>query len=154
MGELGEKMYESCIEFEGYEVTTRLAELVDDPCAAQSSHRYTVNYKFSFPSEEKASFTLGFVCHGYQGKMTVQSKYFYRYNQSDLPEGFKKKGLNIIDYQKIAKKASKEMAKNAPNKEFRRCFWADMHRQKCGVLVLKGVWSKNHGGGRAEQTQG
>jgi len=128
MGELGEKMYESCIEFEGYKVTTRLAEFVDDPCEAQSSHRYTVNYKFSFPSEEKASFTLGFVCHGYQGKMTVQSKYFYRYNQSDLPEGFKKKGLNIIDYQKIAKKASKEMAKNAPNKEFRR--WEG------GVLVL------------------
>ena len=39
-----------------------------------------------------------------------------------------RKAFNDFDYQKIAKKASKEMAKNAPNKEFRR--WEG------GVLVL------------------
>lgn len=120
IAELGEKIYESCINFEGYKVKTKLAEFPDDPCAAVESQRYTVDYKFSFPSEERASFLLGFECDGYQGKMTIQSKFFYRQNQSDLPSGFKEMGLKIIDYNKIAMKAYKEIDKITMNKESKR----------------------------------
>ncbi len=118
--ELGDEIFQSCIEFTGYKINKPLNEQTENPCIAQSNHRYTVECNFYFTSEENALFNLCLVCDGYLGNMRIQSKYFYRHNQSDLPGGFKEKGLDIMDYQKIAKKASKEMAKNAPNEEIKR----------------------------------
>ena len=89
----------------GFEYQKKLNPLIKYTCETQSSHSYLVQYKFSFPEQEKASFTLGFSCYGYNGQMRIQSQYFLRIDQSDLPQGFREKGLKIVDYKKIAKKA-------------------------------------------------
>lgn len=106
--ELGESIYASCVTYLGYECSDKLDTIMDNPCEAESRHSYRVKYKFNFPNEDRASFNLGFYCAGYYGKMHVQSEYFYRTNQSDLPKGFKDKGLKIVDYEKIHKIAHKK----------------------------------------------
>ena len=126
--ELGENIYKSCVTYIGYECTQKLDTILDNPCKAETRHSYFFRYKFCFPNHEKAFINLGFYCAGYYGKMHVQSEYFYRKEQSDLPTDFKAKGLEIVDYLKIAKQASKEMAKITGDKEFK--LWEG------GVLAL------------------
>ena len=109
--ELGENIYSSCITYLGYECTHKLDTIMSNPCEAESRHSYRVRYKFNFPNHDKASFTLGFDCDGYYGQMHVQSEYFTKINQSDLPSGFIDKGLDLIDFEKIKKKAKKKDSK-------------------------------------------
>ena len=166
ISELGDEIFQSCIEFTAYKINKPLNEQIENPCLAQSNHRYTVDYKFSFPSEEKAFFTLGFVCDGYSGSMRIQSKYFYRHNQSDLPFGFKDMGLNIVAYHKIAGKASKEMSKYNDDKEPKRwdeavlainqnkIYWVFSHREPYRdpsgfgdeAMIVKTVWVDPYSG--------
>lgn len=115
--ELGENMYTRCVTFIGYECPQKLDEIMDNPCEAESRHSYRVRYKFNFPNQDNATFNLGFYCAGYYGKMHVQSEYFTRKNQSDLPEDFREKGLDILDYEKIQKKAKKKNSKVNGNGE-------------------------------------
>jgi len=108
LSELGADIYSDCVEYIGYKCTKKLDTITDNPCETYSRHSYLVRYKFSFPNQDNASFKLRFVCSGYFKKMHVQSEYFLRTNQSDLPAGFKDKGLRIVNYKKIAKKAYKK----------------------------------------------
>ena len=103
-------MYTRCVTYIGYECPQKLDTIIDNPCEAESRHSYRVRYKFNFPNQDNASFNLGFYCAGYYGNMHVQSEYFYRTNQSDLPKGFKDKGLKIVDYEKIEKRAYRKDA--------------------------------------------
>ena len=134
ISELGDEIFQSCIEFTAYKINKPLNEQIENPCLAQSNHRYTVDYKFSFPSEEKAFFTLGFVCDGYSGSMRIQSKYFYRHNQSDLPFGFKDMGLNIVAYH-LKKCQSTMMIKN--QKDGMRQFWQLIRIRFIGFFLIE-----------------
>ena len=109
--ELGEDIYTSRVTYIGYECTEKLDTIMDNPCEAESRHSYRIRYKFNFPNQDNATFDLGFYCAGYYGKMHVQSEYFYRSEQSDLPKGFRDKGLEILDYKLIEKKAKKKNPK-------------------------------------------
>lgn len=109
--ELGKDIYTSRITYIGYECTEKLDTIMDNPCEAESRHSYRIRYKFNFPNQDNATFDLGFYCAGYYGKMHVQSEYFYRSEQSDLPKGFRDKGLEILDYKLIEKKAKKKNPK-------------------------------------------
>ena len=106
--ELGPEIFSYHIEYFGYECTRKLDTITNNPCEANSRHSYQVSYKFSFHNKDSALFTLGYTCTGYFGQMHVQSEYFLRANQSDLPKGFKAKGLKLVSYKKIAKKAYKK----------------------------------------------
>ena len=117
IAELGEEMYTRCVTYIGHECSVKLDTIMDNPCEAQSRHSYWVRYKFTFPNQDSASFKLGFSCSGYYGKMHVQSEYFTRKNQSDLPKGFKDKGLDILDYATIEKKAKRKDSKVHSNGE-------------------------------------
>ena len=109
--ELGENIYTRCVIYIGYECTQKLDTRMDNPCGAESRHSYRVRYKFNFPNQENATFNLEFYCAGYYGKMHVQSENFTRKNQSDLPKDFRDKGLEILDFEIIKKKAKKENPK-------------------------------------------
>ena len=106
--ELGEDIYSNCVDYIGYECTQKLDTITDKSCEAYSRHSYIVRYLFSFPNQDNAFFKLGFVCTGFYGQMHVQSEYFLRKNQSDLPQVFKENGLKIVDYKKIVRKAYRE----------------------------------------------
>jgi hypothetical protein len=109
--ELGEDIYTRCVIYIGHECTQKLDTIMDTPCDAESRHSYRVRYKFNFPNQENATFNLEFYCAGYYGKMHVRSEYFTRKNQSDLPKDFRDKGLEILDFEIIEKKAKKENPK-------------------------------------------
>ena len=106
--EVGKEIFSNCIEYIGYECTKKLDTITDKPCEAHSRHSYLVRYKFSFPNQDNASFRLGFSCTAYFGSVDVKSEYFLRTNQSDLPKDFREKGLKIVAYEKIVKKALKK----------------------------------------------
>jgi len=133
--ELGEDIYINCVDYIGFECTDKLDTITDTPCQVYSRHSYLVRYKFRFPDQAKAFFRLGFTCTGFNGHMNVESEYFSRPNQSDLPQGFKEKGLKIVDYKKIARKSSRRIAKKTSEK--------GLMRWEGGALVLtqdKIVW--------------
>lgn len=133
LAELGEEMYTRCVTYIGYECSEKLDTIMDNPCEAQSRHSYRVRYKFNFPNQDNASFNLGFYCAGYYGKMHVQSEYFTRKNQSDLPKDFKDKGLDILDYATIEKKAKRKDNKVHGNGELAldqdKIYWVFSGRQ-------------------------
>jgi len=133
LAELGEEMYTRCVTYIGSECSEKLDTIMDNPCEAQSRHSYRVRYKFNFPNQDNASFNLGFYCAGYYGKMHVRSEYFTRKYQSDLPKDFKDKGLDILDYATIEKKAKRKDSKVHGNGELAldqdKIYWVFSGRQ-------------------------
>ena len=95
-------------EFDFYKCDRPRLLLTEDTCATVERQDYLLKYTFRFPNEENAKFSLGFDCDIYHGEIHIQSEYFTRKNQSDLPVGFAQNGLEIVDYSSILKKARKK----------------------------------------------
>jgi hypothetical protein len=106
--ELGDGIFNKCIEFKDYKTIKKLNTLIYNPCEAKNRHDYEVNYFFKFPGSDNVKLNFGFACSGFHGKTLIQSKYYYRINKSDLPINFKQKGFKIISYDKIEKEAYKK----------------------------------------------
>lgn len=97
--ELGKRKFRKYIKYEGYKCTIKPEKDTTEYCGLNSRHQYLVEYSFTFHKANDAKLKLGFVCAGYNGKMHIQSEYFLRKEQTDLPRNFRRKRLRIMDYE-------------------------------------------------------
>ena len=83
---------------------------LSDPCNSTERFDYNIEYLFTFPNIEFGNLKLKFTCSTLNGKINIQSYNFLRHEKSDLPQNFLKKGLKLVDYKSIKKKAFKKIS--------------------------------------------